>query len=173
MMEREPGTVWLMQKRDVEIRSLRASDYAGYLALIEELDVLHREALPHLFRAPTGPARTEDYFAGLLSDADTRLLGAERDGHLIGFVHAIHKSRDLRIEIQVPRRYVVVDNLVVAARHRRGGVARALLAAAHDWARERGVDTVEIGVHEFNEAARAFYEQCGYQTAILTLVRKI
>ena len=53
---------------------------------------------------------------------------------------------------------------MAAAFHRRG-VAGLLIADASRWAAARGLTDLELNVHEFNAAARAFYEAAGFTTA--------
>jgi len=59
----------------------------------------------------------------------------------------------------------VIDSLAVKEGFRRSGVGRALMERAHQWARDKGVTQVELGVWEFNEGAMAFYEKLGYRPA--------
>jgi ribosomal protein S18 acetylase RimI-like enzyme len=42
------------------------------------------------------------------------------------------------------------------------GIGRALVAAAADWAKARGYDTLYLWVTEANTAARRLYERCGF-----------
>jgi GNAT superfamily N-acetyltransferase len=44
------------------------------------------------------------------------------------------------------------------------GIGRALLDAIVDWAREHGIDAMELTVFEFNAGARKLYERAGYAT---------
>lgn len=50
----------------------------------------------------------------------------------------------------------------VAREFRRQGVGSLVMAAVMDWARDRGVVKVELGVFPQNEAAIAFYRSCGF-----------
>jgi len=65
----------------------------------------------------------------------------------------------------VPRRFLVIDNIVVRKDSRRQGVGRLLLERAEQWALARGADMVELNVWEFNTGARLFYQALGYETA--------
>ena len=46
--------------------------------------------------------------------------------------------------------------------HRRRGIAGLLLRHAEDWARGRGIGSLELGVWEFNAGAVACYEAAGF-----------
>lgn len=146
------------------IRPARSDDYEGICALLSGVDALHRAALPEVFCEPDGPARTREYVSQLLADDEVALLVAEEKGELVGLVHVL-KRKSRPIPLLVRRRFAVIDTLVVAEKCRRRGVGRALMGAAHQWARWRGLDRVELTVWEFNRAAVAFYESLGYTTA--------
>ncbi len=155
---------------EVTIRRATAHDYDELCEIIEEVDALHREHLPHLFRKPEGPARERDYILGLLSDQDVAWFVAEvegpvprgTEGRLAGFVHVVVRDTP-PIPIVVPRRLAIVDNLAVREGFRRAGIGRALMDKAHRWARNKGATEVELNVYEFNESAIAFYRSLGYE----------
>ena len=112
---------------------------------------------------PPGWTRPPEYFADLLADEDSALLVAESDGRVVGVVHGqLHGSAGM--SVPGGSGYVEVDMLAVAPTHRRQGIGRALMAAAHAWAAERGARDVRLTVWEFNQGARAFYEALGYET---------
>lgn len=56
-----------------------------------------------------------------------------------------------------------IDALGTAPAFRRRGVARALLAAAENHARQLGLSRVSLETEVDNEAARALYEHCGFE----------
>ena len=71
---------------------------------------------------------------------------AEDEGRIVG---RLSIARD-----QHPASYHVADlGLMVAATHRRRGIGRALLDAAVEWARESGVQKLELHVFPHNDAA--------------------
>jgi ribosomal protein S18 acetylase RimI-like enzyme len=157
---------------DFTIRAATADDYDQLCALADQGDALHRAHLPHLFRAPAGPAREKDYILGLLADEDVGLFVAEGDAGLLGFVKVIVRDTP-PIPIKVPRRFAVVDNVAVREDARRAGVGRALMDRAHEWAQGKGATEIELNVYAFNASARAFYDSLGYETRSFRLSKPL
>jgi ribosomal protein S18 acetylase RimI-like enzyme len=149
---------------DFSIRQATRDDYEELCGLFAEGDAYHREALPHVFQQPEGPARSLEYVMDILGSDEAALFVAEQAGQIVGLVHVLLRESP-PIPIMVPRRYAVIDNLVVRAAFRRSGVGQALVEKAHEWARSRGVTRVELHVWEFNTPAIALYEKLGYTTA--------
>lgn len=73
-----------------------------------------------------------------------------------------------RIAPEPPRGCFYVDSLATAATARRRGVARALLGAAEDRARERGLGAVALDTWARNHAARSLYLAAGFREVAYT-----
>ena len=147
----------------VSIRQATMADYVELCAVLDEGDAHHRKALPHLFRQPDGPARSRAYIASVIDNPYACFFVAERDGRIVGALHILlRETRD--IPILVPRRFAVIENLIVSKPSRRTGIGRALMERAHQWALEQNVTEVELNVWEFNKSARALYVELGYET---------
>jgi ribosomal protein S18 acetylase RimI-like enzyme len=154
------------------IREARAQDYEQLCMLTEKVDALHRERLPHTFQKPPGPIRDRDYISYLIDSEDVGLFVAELEGQLAGFVQ-IMLARSPDIPICVPRRYAVIDNLVVKSEFRRSGIGRALMDRASEWAATRGASSIELTVYNFNETALEFYRHLGYEMLRHTMSKKL
>jgi GNAT superfamily N-acetyltransferase len=108
------------------------------------------------FGEPTPTVETlERRIAHLLQGGDTvvLLVGAGPDGlAVVRFRDAIWSSG---LECYL-------GELYVTPARRRKGLGRALMEAALREARDRGADTMEIGVDEPDHAARRLYESLGF-----------
>jgi len=137
-------------------------DYAVLCELYAEGDVFHAEGEPEVFRRIAGPSRTQQEIRKALEEGV--VLVAEREGQAVGLVHAqlVHTPD---YPMMVPRTYVPIDSLAVKVGYRRQGVGMLLMQAAESWARELGIDTIELSVREFNREAIGLYEGLGYETA--------
>lgn len=148
---------------EVSIRKATAEDYNPLCALFDEVDVLHRGNLPHLFQKPNGPVREQDYYGGLIADENVGLFVAEIGEKLVGFVHAVIRDAPA-IPVFVPRRYAIVDGIGVKLGFQNHGMGRMLMDTVHEWAMAKGATSIELNVYEFNKTAIAFYERLGYET---------
>ncbi len=157
---------------DIVVREARADDYDDLCQIIDQVDALHREHLPHIFCRPPGPARERGYVLDLIADQEVGLFVAEVDGQLAGLVHVVVREPP-PVPVLVLRRVAIVDNLAVRDTLLRAGVGRALMDRAHRWACARGVAEVELTVYEFNEPAIAFYTSLGYGTSSRRMSKRL
>ena len=148
---------------DISVRKATANDYSSLCELFDEVDALHRDNLPHIFQKPSGAAREQDYYSGLLADENVALLVAEAGEELVGFVHAIVRDAPT-FPVFVPRRYAIVDSIVVKSGFKSHGIGRILMDKMQAWAIAKGATSIELNVYEFNKTAISFYKRLGYQT---------
>jgi|SRR5947209_3297350 len=149
---------------NIVLREALQEDYEAVCALLAQVDRIHAEALPEVFRPVEGPARSKEWFAAILANEDTALFVAEQQGILLGLIRCTVRTTPAVPLVVVARRFVFIEDLVVSEPFRHQGVGQTLLERAHQWAREQGIAEVELGVWEFNASARALYEYLGYRT---------
>lgn len=152
----------------ITIRLATLDDYAAFCNLMAQIDTLHREQEPTVFREAI-PARDRPFFEMWLDSRGRRLLVAEADGQVVGLVMA-EVIYTPNFPILKPRTYVHVDTLVVDANAQRQGIGQALMGAVHEWAESRDIHEVQLGVWAFNQGAIAFYERLGYNPFIYRMV---
>jgi diamine N-acetyltransferase len=162
---------WIAQgetSMDFSIRQAKEADFAGLNALFEEIDEYHRNALPHVFRKPDGPARTRDFLFGVLADQNAVIFIAESEDQIIGLAYAYIRLIP-ETPIRIPSRVGEIDHLVVKQEYRRYGVGKALMERVHQWAGQMKVDRLELSVWNFNKEAQDFYRGLGYGPAFIRM----
>jgi GNAT superfamily N-acetyltransferase len=82
----------------------------------------------------------------------------------LGYIHLSIIEAE-KLGMLKPRRYVKIRDLAVAGKYQKSGVGSALMQVAERWASERGIDTIELNVWEFNRGVFAFYQKLGYVTS--------
>jgi len=148
---------------EINVRRATLDDYDSLCVLFDEIDAMHRDKLPHIFQKPSGAVRDKDYYSGLIADENVALFVAEAGEKLVGFVHVI-ASNSPAFPVFVPRRYTIVDSIVVKSEFQSLGIGRILMDKMQEWAIAKGAKTIELNVYEFNETAISFYERLGFQT---------
>ncbi|HXC56744.1 MAG TPA: GNAT family N-acetyltransferase [Rhizomicrobium sp.] len=112
-----------------------------------------------------------EYFTVLsarLARNDGLVRLAEADGGAIGWIAAVIEDNDVYV-VDAERTIGYIVELFVVEAWRGRGVGRALIAAAEDWARRRGVATMLIGVIPDNARAAAVYRRAGFAPYALQL----
>lgn len=155
----------------VTIRRAVVGDLPRIVELFEQIDELHREALPWLFRKLEQP-RSAEVLGRFLTGSDCATFVASEQasspalGVLVVMVREVAKAPIVR-----PARVAEIDNLVVDRAARRRGIGKALVQAALSWSREVHAERTELGVYDFNEEARLFYEALGFATVSRRMAR--
>lgn len=109
-----------------------------------------------------------EYFHELIESPDAEILVAENAFRIIGFFTL--KVQDAPATPMIrPRRMVLVDLVAVEALQRSRGIGTTLMNTAATWARERGSESLDLKVYEFNSLAIGFYEHPRMQTMSRTM----
>ena len=151
---------------EMVIRKAQESDFDALNRIFQVGDRHHSQALPLIFRMPESgeEVRPREYLQSVLNDEHSAILLAESAEDIVGAIH-ITIQQSPAYPITVPRRFAVIENIVVAEAHRRCGIGKMLMARAHQWAGEHGISQLELNVWNFNQDAIRFYESLGYETA--------
>jgi ribosomal protein S18 acetylase RimI-like enzyme len=154
------------------VRSARAQDVPAIAGLYLEVaeEVVGREPS---FRHVPDAASVESRYLSRIEEADRAVLVALADGAVVGFVDAALQRHEDQGTHHAPGLDAYVEELVVTARHRRRGVATALIRAVEARAREAGARMVWLDTHLRNEGARALYGTIGYREVGVILLREL
>lgn len=154
---------------EVTIRQAVAADLQNVIALLDEVDELHRRALPWLFREVDSPNQTEFLEAYVSKPDHAMFLAVVPDASLVGVLCTFIRQ-PARAPIVRPTLVAEIDTLAVTSALRRHGIGKRLVEAALVWAKAAGATRTELGAYEFNEAALAFWASVGFQTLSRRLV---
>ena len=116
------------------------------------------DAYRQFYDQPSDLRRARNWLRARIGANESVVLLAERDGHAVGFaqLYPMYSS------VQIARIWVLND-LYVPPDQRRHGVAKALLKAAIEYARNDGASRLQLETGRRNEAARALYRNAGWQ----------
>ncbi len=146
---------------------------AGRLARLNNHGVhqRHHARRPDVFKAAREDELTR-WFEATLARAEASAWIASRGGDDLGYVLSFEQSRP-ESPFTSTRRWCQIDQVAVLPAARGRGVARALIEAAIERARGRGIERVELTVWSFNADARAAFERLGFRAQLLRMERAI
>ncbi len=116
------------------------------------------DAYRQFYGQPGDVARARQWLRERLRFGESVVLLAKRAGTLAGFTQLYPMYSSVRTA-----RTWILNDLYVDPSMRRNGVARALLDAATNFAREDGAAGISLETTRDNAAARALYRAAGWQ----------
>lgn len=159
----------------IRVRRAESADYDAACRLYAEADTLHARERPDRFRLTDQPARSRSLFDAHLDDPEQALFVADMDDTVAGLVRvqAFGRPEIADVPALTPRRYAMVQELVVAQSHQRRGIATRLMTEADRWARDHGLAEIQLTVYDFNLPALRLYSKLGYSPDSRRLSRKL
>ena len=153
----------------ITIRPAAKSDIPAVSALYEQFYRYNAGQQPCFYRAA---AENGKYPERVMDSGSEELFVCERNGGIIGLLH-VAEDQTPPYQPVVPHRFAAVIDLIVDETARKQGAGKALMNAAKQWARERGLDYIELMVLRENELGIGFYRHEGFDTVSHTMRLKI
>ena len=142
------------------VRKAENRDIPNILRLLVQVDMVHHNGRPDLFKGPA-VKYTEEQLRMILTDPDTPVfVRTDEADRVLGYVFGIFKQYK-NDNILTDIRTLYIDDLCVDEAARGRGVGKTLYEFAVQFARETGCYNLTLNVWALNEGARRFYEKCG------------
>jgi diamine N-acetyltransferase len=122
---------------------------------------LHADAVPDLFKPPSAALYPAQKLAALLEDPNSIVAVAEIGASVIGYIYASVTNRP-ETEFHQTGAYIYIHQIAVDDNARRAGAGTALIRFVETRARGLGLTAVHADHLAFNGRARAFFEACGF-----------
>jgi ribosomal protein S18 acetylase RimI-like enzyme len=159
------------ENASVLVRRATVEDAEAVTALHGYLQRMHTEVHPDIFTV-FDPEMTRPHFEAMLASDDAFIWVAEIEGEAVGYAWANLMHREAT-DLAHEQHALHVQALAVAPQARGGGVGRALMQAAEDYARSLGLASVSLHTWVFNTGAHDFYERLGYERLDIRMRRRL
>ena len=142
------------------IRRAQERDIPGILRLLLQVNMVHHNGRPDLFKGPA-TKYSEAQLRDILLDAQTPVfVSVDEAGAVEGHAFCIHRqARNDSILTDIKTLYI--DDICVDETLRHSGVGQALYAHVRDYAAACGCYNLTLNVWSCNPGALRFYEKCG------------
>ena len=142
------------------IRRAVEADIPAIMDLLVQVNMVHHNGRPDLFKGPT-TKYTEDELRAILEDDETPVfVCADGDGRVLGHGFCV-LQRQANTRLMVENRTLYIDDICVDEAARGQGVGQALYTHILEYARAIGCYNVTLNVWSCNPGAMAFYEKMG------------
>ena len=144
----------------IVVRRATERDIPALLRLLVQVNMVHHEGRPDLFKGPT-TKYDEAELRALLSDAAAPVFVAvDEAGSVLGHGFCV-LQRQANTRLMVENATLYIDDICVDEVARGRGVGRALYEHILAYARGIGCYNVTLNVWSCNPGAMAFYEKLG------------
>jgi ribosomal protein S18 acetylase RimI-like enzyme len=145
----------------MDIRLATPQDAEIISALNAEVQKIHADVLPHLFKPPSQETFPASLVRQLLADPTTYIFIAYSNGTPVGYIYTqIIRRAESSLRYALDRIYI--HHISVDQAYQRHGVGQELLQTVVRLAREHGISTLALDVWSFNTQAQAFFASQGF-----------
>ena len=156
----------------ITVRVAVMEDADAIASLTAEVQELHNEALPDVFKTPSDRLFPREKLETLLRDANSTVAVAESNDDVIGHVYGVIMQR-AENDFKVADKYMYVQQIGVRKDFRGQGVGRALIAFIEGRAVASAVTGLQVDYWAFNTRAQSFFESCGFSASQVLMRRTL
>ena len=143
----------------ITVRPATPSDIPALMSLLIQVNMVHHNGRPDLFKGPT-TKYTADELAAILADDETPVfVGVDESGRVLGHGFCVLQHSGGRLMAEHDTLYI--DDICVDESARGLGAGRAVYDHILGYARQRGCYNVTLNVWTCNPGAMRFYEKLG------------
>ena len=148
------------------VRSANRKDIGRMIELLHQVNMVHHEIRPDLFK-PNTTKYDEQELEVLLND-DSKPIFVYDDGGVLGYAFCqISEIKDNILLQDIKTLYI--DDICVDEHARGRHVGKALYEFVRDYAQSIGCNNITLNVWEGNDAAYSFYKHMGMQVQKTTM----
>lgn len=148
------------------IRKANKTDIKRIIALLHQVNMVHYEKRPDLFKPYTTKYNEQEL--EVLLDDDLKPIFVYEDGTVLGYAFCqISEVRDNILLQDIKTLYI--DDICVDETARGSHIGKALYDYVKDYARTIGCYNITLNVWEGNDAALCFYRNMGMQVQKTTM----
>ncbi len=142
------------------IRRATRKDMPRIMDLLVQVDMVHHNGRPDLFKGPATKYTDDELAAILMNDQTPVFVSVDEQDAVEGYAFCIfqqHVNNNILTDIKT----LYIDDLCVDEHLRGRHIGQGLYEHVLTFARESGCYNVTLNVWACNTAAMRFYEKCG------------
>lgn len=162
----------MINVNEISFRAATPDDSDIIFELFEQVQNIHLDAEPNIFKPPVKGEHFREFLDKLFSDKGRYLILAEINAQAIGYIQfsigwkreSIYQHRHNRADIA---------QLVVAKSRRKCGVGTLLINQVKTLAKKSGAEILTIDYWSFNKASERCFTKAGFETKYLVMQQNL
>ncbi len=142
------------------VRRATKEDIPRILELLVQVDMVHHQGRPDIFKGPATKYNAEELEKILEDETTPVFVCTDESGKITGHAFCIHKQV-LGDHVLTDIRTLYIDDICVDEACRGKGVGRSLYEHVLAYAKEEGFYNLTLNVWSCNPGAQRFYEAMG------------
>ena len=144
----------------MNVRRAELRDIPGILNLLVQVDMVHHEGRPDLFKGPATKYNAEELKDIIADDKTPVFVCVDDNDFVAGHAFCIEKQV-LGDSVLTDIKTLYIDDISVDEGARGKGVGKMLYEFVKEYAKEKGFYNITLNVWECNPTAMKFYERMG------------
>lgn len=145
----------------MQIRQATKQDAEIISKLNADVQQIHADAYPHLFKQPSTDSFPPATACEILSKPDNHIFIGEVGGAAIGYIYAQILNLPEN-PFRYATRQIYIHHISISPVYQKHGYGEKFVEAVKDLAKERGITNIGLDVWSFNTNATRFFEKQGF-----------
>lgn len=146
--------------KNMQVRRAEEKDIERVLELLVQVDMVHHEGRPDLFKGPATKYNAKELAVIFENDKTPVFVCVNERGEIMGHAFCMHKQV-VGDSVLTDVKTLYIDDICVDEAYRGEGVGKALYEHVLAYARQHGFYNVTLNVWSCNPGAMKFYERMG------------
>ena len=146
----------------MNVRRAEIKDIPGILNLLVQVDMVHHEGRPDLFKGPATKYNADELKEIIANGKTPVFVYVDDNDFVAGHAFCIEKQV-LNDSVLTDIKTLYIDDICVDEEHRKMNVGTMLFEHVKTYAKAGGFYNITLNVWECNPGARKFYESLGFK----------
>jgi ribosomal protein S18 acetylase RimI-like enzyme len=145
----------------MKLRPATKEDYDVLFELFSEIQSMHYETWPHIFKPAKQDKFFYEYFEKVIESQNHHLFIGFDDDKPVGYIYYVINQFPQNI-YRPAKRSIYINHILVKKSYRGRGFGRALIHHVRDIAQKEKIKEIGLDVWAFNERAINFFTEQGF-----------
>ena len=148
--------------KKMTVRKATIKDIQGILKLLVQVDMVHHEGRPDIFKGPATKYNEEELKV-ILEDPKTPVfVCVDEDDNVLGHAFCVHKQ-EINNSVLTDIKTLYIDDICVDENNRGKHIGKMLYERVLEYAKEQDFYNITLNVWSCNPGAMKFYENLGFE----------